>query len=322
MVRMDPYAEAHLELVLNHPSFPPSLRILMEDLQMGERGRERAFRVLIEELQTKTLKELQTRPWEELGEPEARALMEEMKMRTLEGNQPVLAPLVEELQTKTLEQLGEHGTRTLMKEMRIERDEERRLSDIDLLDLAENAIKDPAGAPLPVRRFAEEWGVTPALVLSLLVDTESGAMQQLAEGLTTRSDDIQIWDTSTSITLRIPKPVSKARHQAAVHALTDAQFGDGPMEEVWGVSGSERRDLQPALQRALPWFIRWNGGEELTKIYIEASTTPGLDCGMTESAFIKRIKRLRDLMKGLSSNGIRDDSPSLAFARKRRRRRQ
>ena len=78
-----------------------------------------------------------------------------------------------------------------------------------------------------MRRFSERWGLTPALTLTLLLEIDDPSVKRI---LKEKSSDIQIWETSTSVTVRIPKPVTESRLTAANQMVAEAQFEVGPME--------------------------------------------------------------------------------------------
>lgn len=181
----------------------------------------------------------------------------------------------------------------------------------------EVAQVQPDLAPYPVRRFAEDWGLSPAASAALALigfdrfrEVVDGTHDVITwQAVTADKQEVMTWETSTSYTIRIPRPLTKARRDAVTKWLAAKRRQDGSVEQAWGLAGKKRQDLNPALIEALPWFDRWQNGEEPAEIWRSLlDEHPKLDF----DSFVAQLTRVWDQMRSLQEEGVRPDRPSRA----------
>jgi hypothetical protein len=179
-----------------------------------------------------------------------------------------------------------------------------------------SALADPDSAPLPARRFAEEWTVSPAQALLLAHESRYSEFEVtrfdevsgefVAVDIPGEANGVSVYETAAEFVIRIPRPVTSGR-RAVVEEWLKTGVSDGVAEEVWGSSGKARFIPSPSLVEAIPWFTRWNAGEEPAKIWgelVEARSTLSAD------AFRKQLERVWERMREIHPGGVRDDRPS------------
>lgn len=172
------------------------------------------------------------------------------------------------------------------------------------------SIHRPEEAPYPVRKFSEQWGLAAGTAATLaLVGLEDA---EGASVLAAESHAILIWETPTAITIRVPRPITPERQTAILNFLKQKRKEQGPVEVAWGTAGKKRLESSPALEEALPWFRRWNSGEEPTTIWRDIQRTSKAEVAREISidAFVTQLARLWERMRAISPEGIRPDRPS------------
>lgn len=165
------------------------------------------------------------------------------------------------------------------------------------------ARADPEAMAYPARQFAEKWGVTVAAVYYLALTRFSSVE---TEWLAVRS-------TPLEYVVRIPRPLSPARRKALMEWLK-AEKDPGPAEHSWDKVGKRRYDLSREALAVLPWFDRWNAGEEPAAIYrslpeVVRLKPPGGQ-GVGFEIFLARLVSAWERMVKISPSGIRNERPS------------
>jgi hypothetical protein len=117
------------------------------------------------------------------------------------------------------------------------------------------------------------------------------------------------WETPTDYTIRIPRPLTPDRAAAVQRWLKVKRKQDGPIEEAWGQAGKSRYDESAALIEALPWFDRWNDGEEPMAIWKDIHKERSK---LNDQAFLGQLIRVWERMQSLSPEGVRPGRPSKA----------
>lgn len=164
---------------------------------------------------------------------------------------------------------------------------------------------DPGSADYPIRAFAERWGLTPGQVAAL-AGLNPGLIVRSGRSRDRPGAGVVVRETPTTFIVQIPRPVTGARKEAVRAWLQEPQAAGRP-EAARGIEGRRRLDQHEALIEALPWFDRWNAGEEPAQIWRSLlDEDPDLDF----DALVTRLARIWESLRAISPTGLSPYRPS------------
>lgn len=179
-------------------------------------------------------------------------------------------------------------------------------------DFLADLVANPQSAPYPILKAAEEWGVSPIVLIGLVLEST----EDWIEHFRPRANGIFIWETPGEFMVRIPRPITPEKRKELDEWLKHAP--EGQLERAYDLIGRSRHDQSPSLLKTLPWFKSWNEGEEPAKIWRDVRDnwrdTDNEKVPPTFEQFHGRLVRTWERMRAISPKGIRDKRPSKAPA--------
>lgn len=172
-------------------------------------------------------------------------------------------------------------------------------------DFLDDLVANPQSAPYPLLKAAEEWGLSPIVLLGLVLETSSEWIAHFRP----QANGIFIWETPGEFMIRVPRPITPEKRRQLDSWLKNAPGGQ--LERAHDLIGKQRHDQSPALIYALPWFERWNVGEEPAEIWRDVRDE---QTALPFETFHRQLVRVWERMRALSPAGVRENRPSRGSA--------